>query len=120
MRLQNINFLLKLLQDVPCHNSEHSQIIIYRIQLLEEFHQYDKALFLLQKAESEERMLDLSYALELKARLESKLKLRSPAEEHWRELIDINPDNIEYYKRFLENREVHLGEYHHDCLQVIK
>jgi len=103
-------YKLTLSQDVPHHNSEHSQIIVYHVQVLEESRQFDKALSLLLKAEEENRILDISHSLELKARLETKLKMREDADNHWRELIDINPDNIEYYRLFLENQEVDLGE----------
>jgi tetratricopeptide (TPR) repeat protein len=84
---------------------------MYRLQILEELHQYDEALAILANAENENRILDLSHSLEYKARFKGKLGMHAAAAVHWRELIDINPDNIDYYRSFLQNQGICLGEY---------
>jgi tetratricopeptide (TPR) repeat protein len=82
---------------------------MYRVQILQELERYDDALSLLESGVKEGRILDLTHALEYKARLLSKLDRQDEAEIHWRQLIDINPDNIDYFKGFMENRGISMG-----------
>jgi peptide alpha-N-acetyltransferase len=98
-----------LLQDIPPRNIEHSQIILYHLQILEQLKENEKGLSLLETAERSNHILDVTSALEYRARLHTNLGNRREADQRWRELIDLNPDNIDYYKNFLKNHGIDLG-----------
>ena len=68
------------MKDIPPRHLEYSQTIMYRLSILEELHRYDEAVSILDRAEREERMVDLTTSLEFKARIKSELKLREEAE----------------------------------------
>jgi tetratricopeptide (TPR) repeat protein len=82
---------------------------MYRVQILQELGQYEKALSLLDGDGTNGHIVDLTYALEYRARLLSKLERHDEAEAQWRQLIEINPDNTDYYKGFMENRGLIMG-----------
>ncbi|KAL0724454.1 hypothetical protein Bca4012_039053 [Brassica carinata] len=84
--------------DYPPENElcEHTEMILYKVSLLEESGAFDKALEELHKKES--KIVDkLSYK-ELEASLLSKLGRPAEANKLYRALLSMNPDNYRYYE----------------------
>ena len=77
---------------------------------MEQLQEYEEALLHLEAAEDEKWVRDVMTFLEYKARLEMKVQRTTDADEHWRQLIDLNPDNIDYYLGFLRNQGIILGK----------
>ncbi|KAF2607383.1 hypothetical protein F2Q68_00045293 [Brassica cretica] len=84
--------------DYPPENElcEHTEMILYKVSLLEEIGAFDKALDELRKKEP--KIVDkLSYK-ELEVSLLSKLGRPAEADKLYRVLLSMNPDNYRYYE----------------------
>ena len=79
---------------------EHSEMILYKLQLLEEGGSVEAALALLQREDA--RLVDRVSAREARVRLLGRLGRAAEALPDLEKLIDINPENTEYYSSLLE------------------
>jgi len=79
---------------------EHSEMILYKLQLLEEGGEAGDALALLQREDS--RVVDRVGAREARVRLLNRLDRAAEALPDLEKLIDINPENTEYYAGLLD------------------
>ena len=79
---------------------EHSEMILYKLQLLEEGGGAEDALALLQREDS--RVVDRVGAREARVRLLNRLGRAAEALPDLEKLIDINPENTEYYAGLLD------------------
>ena len=87
-----------------------SEILLYHARVLELREEYQASIDLLDTGLSGRRIVDRSAALEARARLLSKLGRTDDADRAWREIIDLNPDSLEYYESLLSVHGVNTSE----------
>jgi tetratricopeptide (TPR) repeat protein len=85
-------------EDSPPDNEryEHSEMLLYKATLLEESGDAEKALDELLKKEA--KIVDKRGIQEHRASLYLQLNRVKEAEEAYRQLLDVNPDNYSYYE----------------------
>ncbi|KAH0876324.1 hypothetical protein HID58_073686 [Brassica napus] len=107
--------------DYPPENElcEHTEMILYKVSLLEESGAFDKALEELHRKES--KIVDkLSYK-EQEVSLLSKLGRLEEAKKLYRVLLSINPDNYRYYEGLQKCLELYSenGQYSSDQMEKL-
>jgi N-alpha-acetyltransferase 15/16, NatA auxiliary subunit len=100
-----------VIKNIPDYDVDHSEILLYHAQVLELLEDYTAALNFLDIKLSNRRIVDRHAALEARARLFSKLKRIDEADAAWRELIDLNPESLEYYEWLLTTHGLEIGKY---------
>lgn len=80
---------------------EHSEILLYKIRILEEGGDTSKALAALDEVESKGLVKDRLGAMETRARLMMSLNRKTEAEAIYRSLLRFNPENYNYHKGLL-------------------
>ncbi|KAJ2918957.1 hypothetical protein MD484_g1411, partial [Candolleomyces efflorescens] len=91
------------LKNVPAHDVEHSETLLFYIRILEELGDYTEALTVLNTNSKSRAIVDQTAISETRARLLSKLE--SPeAEEAWHTLLERNPDCYTYYTGYLSSK----------------
>ncbi|EKX40411.1 hypothetical protein GUITHDRAFT_158303 [Guillardia theta CCMP2712] len=90
------------LEDTSNADYEHSEMLLYKAQVLEEKGELEKTLAHLEK--SEPLIVDKQSFREKRAELLLKLGRLEDAEAMYRELLSINSDNYQYHKGLLEAR----------------
>ncbi|KAJ2925092.1 hypothetical protein H1R20_g11994, partial [Candolleomyces eurysporus] len=106
------------LKNVPAHNVEHSETLLFYIRLLEELGDYSEGLSLLNTNSKSRAIVDQTAISETRARLLS--KLQSPeAEEAWHTLLERNPDCYGYYQGYFESKGINISEPSPEALQLV-
>ncbi|KAG6876686.1 hypothetical protein C0993_001234 [Termitomyces sp. T159_Od127] len=98
----------RTLKNVADYDIEHSETLLYHVQILEEMEDYSEALSLLDVNSKSRAIIDRTAIMEYRARLLSKLE-SNEAEHAWRALIEHNPDCYDYYRGYLSNQGLSLG-----------
>lgn len=84
---------------------EHSEILLYKVTILQEGKKYEEALQALDKAEESGCIKDIIAALEIRAKLLLSVGRSSDAAAVYSQLLDINIENYRYHKGFIEALE---------------
>lgn len=107
-----------LSRDVPKHNYEFSEVVLYHASLLEQMGEADQVLQLLDQQKA--RIVDVMAAEECKARAHQALGHTQEAIDGWYKMLERNPDNkrtIANYLNLVSNtddaRFQHLLELQH-------
>ena len=82
---------------------------MFNVRVLEELQEYSAALDMLEMKKKNRRILNPLRALEVAARLNSKLKRIEMADGLWRELIELNPNNEVYYIGLMQTHDIDIG-----------
>ncbi|CAB3402235.1 unnamed protein product [Caenorhabditis bovis] len=82
------------------YDYEHSELVLYQNMILRESGQIDVALQKLE--ENAAHIVDRAVYMETRAQLLMDLDQPRQAENVWRQLIDRNPDCLEYYTKLVE------------------
>lgn len=104
--LEMLQAYTDMLEQVPPHDFEYSEVILYRAQVHEEAGQADKALELLDK--EGRRIVDAQTRKEMVARLTKKLGKSKAAELKYVELLEDNADSKGYVTAYLSCRGIDL------------
>ncbi|EJD05554.1 NMDA receptor-regulated protein 1a [Fomitiporia mediterranea MF3/22] len=99
---------MEIVKNIPDYDFEHSELTLYHIRVLEELGELNEALGKLDDAAKSRVIVDRTAVMETRARLLTKLKNISEAEETWRSLIEKNPDCYDYYREFFSNKGISL------------
>lgn len=97
-----------MIEDVPAHDFEYSEVILYRIQIHIEAGELGKARDLLDK--EGKRIVDLQSKKEFSAEVQKGLGKAKVAELNYAEMLEENPDNVDYVKKYLSCKGIELGE----------
>ncbi|TFK41639.1 NMDA receptor-regulated protein 1-domain-containing protein [Crucibulum laeve] len=109
----------RTLKNVPDYDIEHSETLLYHVQLLEELEEYTEALRILDVSAKERAIVDRTAIMEYRARLLT--KLRSDEAEHaWRALVEHNSDSYDYYRGYLSNQGLSLDQPSPEALTILK
>ncbi|KAF9559465.1 NMDA receptor-regulated protein 1a [Agrocybe pediades] len=92
------------LKNVPNYDTEHSETLLYYVNILEEVGELSEALSVLDTNSKSRSIVDRTAVLEIRARLLTKLKAPE-ADEAWLALIQHNADSYESYRGYFQ----HLG-----------
>lgn len=98
----------EMLDSVPAHDNDYSEVILYRIQVFIEAGQNEKAADLLEK--EGKRIVDIKAKKEFSALVNKNLGKTKAAELTYAELVEQNPDEISYLKAYLESRGIDIGK----------
>ena len=79
---------------------EHSEILLYKVTILQEGEKYEEALQALDKAEELGLIKDTIGALEIRSQILMSLEKFSDAEKVYSRLLDINIENYRYHEGF--------------------
>lgn len=114
------------MKNIPDRDIEHSETLLYHVRLLEELGEYTDALEIIDVGAKDRSIVDRTAIMEVRgepcvghafptrhsfctARLLSKTKSEE-AEHAWRALVEHNPDCYDYYRGYLANQDISLGE----------
>ncbi|KAF8508577.1 NMDA receptor-regulated protein 1-domain-containing protein [Hysterangium stoloniferum] len=97
------------LKNIPDYDVEHSEVLLYYLQVLEEMGEHSDALSQLDLYAKERSIVDRTAVAESRARLLTKLSRKEDAAHAWRTLIDQNPECHDYYRGFLVTQRVDLN-----------
>ncbi|WFD20406.1 hypothetical protein MCAP1_002650 [Malassezia caprae] len=89
-----------LSRDIPKHNYEFNEVVLYHASLLEQMVEADQVLQLLE--EQKGRIVDVPAAEQLKARALQMTGRKQEAVDAWRQMLERNPDNKQYIASYLE------------------
>jgi len=81
---------------------EHSEILLYKVTILQEGEKYEEALHALDKAEESGLIKDTIGALELRSQILMSLGRFSDAATVYSRLLDINIENYRYHEGFIK------------------
>lgn len=115
-----------IIQNIPDYDSEHSEVLLYHIRVLEDLGEFTEGLSLLDINAKSRAITDrvaimefrgeengsttyTGVSLRILARLLSKLGQHDDAEHTWQALIEQNPDAYDYYRGWFSNRGINLG-----------
>ncbi|KAF8223436.1 N-terminal acetyltransferase A, auxiliary subunit [Tricholoma matsutake] len=107
------------LKNVPDYDIEHSETLLYHVQVLEEMGEYSEALTMLDVSSRSREIVDRTAIIETRARLLSKLESEE-AEQAWRSLIEHNPDCVDYYRGYLSHRGVAIDTTSKNALSILR
>lgn len=96
------------IKDVPAHDVEYSEVLLYHIRILEELEDYSQALSILDSNAKSRVIVDRIAVMEFRARILTKSGQTQAAQDAWRTLIQQNPDNPHYYHGFLKTKDINL------------
>ncbi|KAH9974058.1 NMDA receptor-regulated protein 1-domain-containing protein [Lactifluus volemus] len=96
------------LKNVPDHDPDHSDLLLYHVRVLEDIGELAEALAFLNIKEKSKAIVDQVAIMETRARLLLKQGPGADAEQAWRALIQRNPDNISYYYGYLGSKNIEL------------
>lgn len=97
-----------MLDSVPPHDYDYSEVILYRIFVALEAKEYGKAAEILEK--EGRKIVDLESKKELAAQIQQGLGKTKAAEIAYQELLDDNSDNKKYLSAYLSTKDIDLGE----------
>jgi tetratricopeptide (TPR) repeat protein len=103
--------VLILRKEIPAHDPERSELLLFYIGVLERNEAYEEALSKLTKYADSNEIVDKTRPLIIKSRLMRKLGRIDEASEHYKHLIARNPDCHDFYQLYLENQGLSLGKY---------
>ncbi|KAG6896551.1 hypothetical protein C0992_007498 [Termitomyces sp. T32_za158] len=109
----------RTLKNVADYDIEHSETLLYHVQILEDMENYSEALSLLDMNSKSRAIIDRTAIMEYRARLLSKLK-SDEAEHAWRALIEHNPDCYDYYRGYLLNHGLSLENPGPEALDILR
>lgn len=98
-----------ILDSVPPHDYDYSEVILYRIFVALEAKDYAKAAEVLEK--EGRRIVDLQSKKELAAQVQKGLGKTKAAELAYQELLDDNSDHQGYLAAYLETKGIDLGKH---------
>ncbi|KAF8970163.1 NMDA receptor-regulated protein 1-domain-containing protein [Flammula alnicola] len=107
------------LKNVPDYDIEHSETLIYYVNILEEVGDLSEALSILDKSSKSRSIVDRTSILEIRARILTKQKVPE-AEEAWRSLIEHNPDSYESYRGYLASQDIALDRPNADAVAKLQ
>ncbi|KAH8090651.1 NMDA receptor-regulated protein 1-domain-containing protein, partial [Filobasidium floriforme] len=87
----------KALKDTGYDSVEKAELCIHTIRLMVEVGRYQDALELLRKSVDDKTLPPICDVMTLEATIYEKLGQKEKAEEQYRKLIELNPDNLSYY-----------------------
>ena len=97
-----------MLDSVPPHDYDYSEVVRYRIFVALEAKNYTKAAEVMEK--DGRRIVDLESKKELSAQIQQSLGKTKAAEIAYQELLDDNSDNKTYLAAYLATKDIDLGE----------
>ncbi|KAI0037136.1 NMDA receptor-regulated protein 1-domain-containing protein [Vararia minispora EC-137] len=100
----------RTLKNVPPHDVEHSELLLYHARILEDLGAHSQALDFLDEHARTGAIVDLVALAEARARLLSATGPPDVAEASWRTLLKQNADNVDYYRGLLRVRCLDLGK----------
>ncbi|KAF6747195.1 NMDA receptor-regulated protein 1a [Ephemerocybe angulata] len=109
---------LSTLKNVPPHDVEQSETLLFYITLLEELGEHSEALSVLDSNSRSRAIVDRTAVSETRARLLTKLGTPE-AEEAWHTLLERNSDCYDYYAGYLSNKGHTLTEPSPAALQIV-
>ncbi|KAH8116094.1 NMDA receptor-regulated protein 1a [Phellopilus nigrolimitatus] len=99
---------VRIVKNVPDYDSEHSEVVLYYVRVLEELGELGDALLMLDSNAKSRVIVDRTAVMETRARLLSKLDNTIEAEEAWRQLIERNSECYDYYRELLKLKGISL------------
>ncbi|KAF8886487.1 NMDA receptor-regulated protein 1-domain-containing protein [Infundibulicybe gibba] len=109
----------KSLKNVTDYDVDHSETLLYHIRVLEELGEFSEALAMLDTNAKSRSIVDRTAIMEYRARLLSKIG-SDEAEHAWRILVEHNPDCYDYYRGYLSNQGVEMGQESPKALAALK
>lgn len=97
----------EMLDSVPAHDYDYSEVVLYRIFVALESKDYAKANEVLEK--EGRKIVDLQSKKELSAQIQIGLGRAKAAELAYQELLDDNSDNKSYLASYLETKGIELS-----------
>jgi len=98
-----------MLESVPPHDYDYSEVVLYRIFVALEAKDYTKAAEVLEK--EGRKVVDLQSKKELAAQIQTGLGKTKAAELAYQELLDDNSDHKGYLASYLETKGIKLSEH---------
>ncbi|EIN08866.1 N-terminal acetyltransferase A auxiliary subunit [Punctularia strigosozonata HHB-11173 SS5] len=98
-----------ILKNIPAHDVETSETVLYHVQVLELLGESEKALQFLESNASDDVIVDKTALREYRARLLSKTGQTDAAESAWLALIHQNPEYHEYYRGYMSTKDIDLA-----------
>lgn len=122
---KHFTYLSLIFQNVPSHDVEHSEVLLYYIRILEDLHEFSFALEQLDFYAKERAIVDKTAIAEHRglheiyfflhttknariARLLSKSGRIDEASQAWRSLVDQNSEFCEYYRQLFALKSIDL------------
>ncbi|KAF8999086.1 NMDA receptor-regulated protein 1-domain-containing protein [Cyathus striatus] len=96
-----------ILMDVPDYDIEHSETLLYYINVLEQLGELNDALSVLDANAKSRAIVDRTAIMETRARILTKLSSEE-APTAWRTLLDHNADCYDYYSGYLSSKHLSL------------
>ncbi|KAH9477761.1 N-terminal acetyltransferase A complex auxiliary subunit NAA15 [Psilocybe cubensis] len=97
------------LKNVPDYDIEHSETLIYYVNILEEIGELSEALSVLDSSAKSRSIVDRTSILQIRARILTKQSVPE-ADEAWRSLIEHNPDCYESFRGYFTYLGISLDE----------
>ncbi|CCA77834.1 related to n-terminal acetyltransferase 1 [Serendipita indica DSM 11827] len=102
--------LLTLVKEVPAHDNEYSELLLFYLTVLERNQEYGEALKKLSDYTEAKKIVDNMHAAIIRPRLLQKLSRTEEALAEYKVLIARNPDCYEFYRLYLECLGLSLDE----------
>lgn len=97
-----------MLDSVPPHDYDYSEVILYRVFIALEAKNFSKAADILEK--EGKKIVDLQAKKEYSAQIQKGLGKTKNAEIAYQELLDDNSDNKQYLAAYMATKDIHLSK----------
>lgn len=96
-------------RDVPAHNYEHSEMLLYRGSILYEAKRYQDLLTFFEKTSTNSRVVDKRVMRTLQAKAHLQLDQLAESEKIWRKLVEENEEEHAFIEGWLSSKGVKMG-----------